>query len=40
MFALKGLRVRLLVKTILSGEAVNRHTENYYPKSGSWMIAH
>jgi hypothetical protein len=30
MFALKVLRVRLLVKTILSGEAVNRHTENYY----------
>jgi hypothetical protein len=30
MFALKVLRVRLLVKTILSGEAVNRQTENYY----------
>ena len=29
MFALKVLRVQLLVKTILSGEAVNRHTENY-----------
>jgi hypothetical protein len=29
MFALKVLRVQLLVKTILSGETVNRHTENY-----------
>jgi len=29
MFALKVLRVQLLVKTILSGESVNRHTENY-----------
>jgi hypothetical protein len=29
MFALKVLRVQLLVKAILSGEAVNRHTENY-----------
>ena len=29
MFALKVLRVQLLVKTILSGETLNRHTENY-----------
>ena len=29
MFALKVLRVQLLVKTILSGETVNQHTENY-----------
>src|SRR5947207_2403714 len=29
MFALKVLRVQLLVKAVLSGEAVNRHTENY-----------
>ena len=29
MFALKLLRVQLLVKTILSGESVNQHTENY-----------
>ena len=29
MFALKVLRVQLLVKTVLSGESVNRHTENY-----------
>src|SRR5260370_38083750 len=29
MFALKVLRVQLLVKAILSGETVNRHTENY-----------
>lgn len=29
MFALKLLRVQLLVKTILSGETVNQHTENY-----------
>jgi len=29
MFALKVLRVQLLVKTVLSGETVNRHTENY-----------
>ena len=29
MFALKVLRVQLLVQKILSGESVNRHTENY-----------
>jgi hypothetical protein len=29
MFALKVLRVQLLVQKILSGETVNRHTENY-----------
>jgi hypothetical protein len=29
MFALKVLRVQLLVKTILSGETVNQHTENH-----------
>ena len=29
MFALKVLRVQLLVKTILSGETVNSHAENY-----------
>ena len=29
MFALKVLRVQLLVKKILSGETVNQHTENY-----------
>ena len=29
MVALKVLRVQLLVQTILSGESVNRHTENY-----------
>ena len=29
MFALKVLRVQLLVHTILSGETVNRHIENY-----------
>src|SRR5439155_27149682 len=34
MFALKVLRVQLLVKTILSGETVNRHTENY---ALAWM---
>src|SRR5262249_52482081 len=34
MFALKVLRVQLLVKTILSGESVNQHTENY---ALAWM---
>ena len=29
MFALKVLRVQLLVQKILSGETLNRHTENY-----------
>ena len=29
MFALKVLRVQLLVQRILSGETVNHHTENY-----------
>jgi hypothetical protein len=29
MFALKVLRVQLLVQKILSGETVNHHTENY-----------
>ena len=29
MFALKVLRVQLLVKRILSDETVNQHTENY-----------
>ena len=29
MFALKVLRVQLLVQKILSGETVNLHTENY-----------
>ena len=29
LFALKILRVQLLVQKILSGETVNRHTENY-----------
>ena len=29
MFALKVLRLQLLVKTILSGEIVNQHAENY-----------
>src|SRR5689334_19331065 len=29
LFALKVLRVQLLVQKILSGETVNRHTENY-----------
>jgi len=29
MFALKVLRVQLLVQKILSGESVNQHTENY-----------
>ena len=36
MFALKVLRVQLLVKTVLSGETVNRHTENYCL---AWMNA-
>jgi hypothetical protein len=34
MFALKVLRVQLLVQKILSGETVNRHTENY---ALAWM---
>ena len=34
MFALKILRVQLLVQKILSGETVNRHTENY---ALAWM---
>jgi len=29
MLAPKVLRVQLLVKTILSGESISRHTENY-----------
>src|SRR5215468_8107624 len=36
MFALKVLRVQLLVKTILSGGTVNQHTENYCL---AWMNA-
>jgi hypothetical protein len=34
MFALKVLRVQLLVQKILSGESVNQHTENY---ALAWM---
>ena len=34
VFALKVLRVQLLVKTILSGESVSQHTENY---ALAWM---
>ena len=34
LFALKVLRVQLLVQKILSGETVNRHTENY---ALAWM---
>jgi hypothetical protein len=36
MFALKVLRVQLLVQKILSGEIVNQHTENY---ALGWMNA-
>ena len=32
MFALKVLRVQLLVQKILSGETVNRHTEKLLPR--------
>jgi hypothetical protein len=34
MFALKVLRVQLLVQKILSGETLSRHTENY---ALAWM---